>query len=191
MAFSFSGTEVRDLIISSAVLAFALGGIDGFLPALLIVVVVFLSHEILGHKLVAQYYGCFAEYRMWPMGLLLALVTSFFGVIFAAPGAVYISPMTKKQFAFSVVHLTRREYGLISIAGPAVNIALGIGLLAASFVWPIGLFVIGARFSAFLAIFNLLPVPPLDGQKVMAWSRWAWIGSIAAAATIYIATVFI
>lgn len=188
MPISFSRLEVRDLLISAAVLAFALGGIAGFLPALAVVALVFLSHEVVGHKLVAQRYGCFAEYRMWPTGLLLALVTSLFGFIFAAPGAVYISPVTKREFAFTVVHLTRREHGLIAVAGPAVNVGLGIGLLAASLVWPVGLLVVAARFSAFLAIFNLMPVPPLDGSKVMAWSKAAWAASIAAAAALYIIT---
>ncbi len=188
---NFSRIEVRDLALSAIVLAFALGGFSGFISSLLIVVVVFLSHEVLGHKLVAQHYGCFAEYRMWPMGLLLALITSFFGFIFAAPGAVYISTSRGRGFAFSIVHLTRRQNGLISIAGPAVNIALGAGLLAVSLLWPFGLLTVGARFSAFLAIFNLLPLGPLDGQKVMQWSRTAWVATIAAAAAIYIATIVI
>jgi len=34
-----------------------------------------------------------------------------------------------------------------------------------------------------------LPIPPLDGQKVMSWSMAAWIIAIAAAACIYIATI--
>ena len=197
MAFGFSSTEVRDLAISAAVLAFALAKIffgsvlAGFVPALVIVAVVFLSHEVLGHKLVAQHYGCFAEYRMWPMGLLLALLTSFLGFIFAAPGAVYISPVTRKRFAFTVVHLTRREHGLIAVAGSAVNIVLGTSLLASSLLWPADLLVIAARFSAFLAIFNLLPMPPLDGQKVLAWSKVGWVTTIAAAVALYIATLLL
>lgn len=192
----FSKIEIRDLAISALALAFALamvfGGIEGlvagFLPSLAIVVLVFLSHELIGHKLVAQHYGCFAEYRMWPTGLVLALLTSFLGFIFAAPGAVYISPVTKKKFAFTVVHLTKKEHGLIAIAGPAVNIALGAALLGAGFIWPTGFLTMAARFSAFLAIFNLLPIPPLDGQKVMSWSIRAWIAAIAVAVGLYLAS---
>lgn len=191
MPFTFSRIEVRDLAISAIVLAFALGGLSGFLPALLIVGLVFLAHEAVGHKLVAQHYGCFAEYRMWPVGLLLALITSLFGFIFAAPGAVYISPVTRRQFAFTVVHLTRKEHGIIALAGPAVNIGLGAGLLALGLVWPAGLLRVAARFSAFLAIFNMLPMPPLDGEKVMGWSRAAWAGSVAAAVALYIATALL
>jgi Zn-dependent protease len=186
MMASFNLIEIRDLTISALVLAFALGGFSSFIPALLVVVVVFLSHEVLGHKLVAQHFGCFAEYRMWPMGLFLALITSLFGFIFAAPGAVYISPVTKKGFAFSVVHLTKRENGLISIAGPAVNIALGAVLLVMRTFWPIGLLTVAVEFSAFLAMFNLLPIGPLDGQKVMEWSGIIWVAAIAAAAALYI-----
>jgi Zn-dependent protease len=30
------------------------------------------------------------------------------------------------------------------------------------------------RINLLLAIFNLLPVPPLDGSKVFAWDRKNW-----------------
>ena len=46
----------------------------------------FLLHE-LGHKIAAQRYGCFAEFRSFDNMLILAIAMSFFRVIFAAPGA--------------------------------------------------------------------------------------------------------
>ena len=77
---------------------------------LMLVVFSFLLHEF-GHKFVAQRYGMWSEYRMYPMGLVLTLVTSVIGFLFAAPGAVYIDgPMD------------RERNGKISIAGPTVNI---------------------------------------------------------------------
>ena len=50
----------------------------------------FFFHEV-AHKLVAQSYGCWAEFRIWKPGLILAIATSVlsFGTfIFLAPGAV-------------------------------------------------------------------------------------------------------
>jgi Zn-dependent protease len=32
----------------------------------------------------------------------------------------------------------------------------------------------GVFVNVFLALFNLLPVPPLDGSKVFAWSKARW-----------------
>ncbi len=85
---------------------------------LLLVVVSFLFHE-LGHKFVAQKYGLWSEFRMWPLGLGLTIVTSLLGFLFASPGAVYISG-----------NMNREVNGKISIAGPAVNIVMSmIGII--------------------------------------------------------------
>ncbi len=189
----FSKTEVRDIIIATLVLAFAFSRTielfpfsfnpSGFLPSLLIVGLGFILHE-LAHKFVAQKYGFFAEFRMWTMGLLLAVAGSFIGFIFAAPGAVYIAPTLKGKFAFTVHRITSRENGLISVAGALVNIAIAGGFFALSFLYP-GLkdFALqGTSINFFLAAFNLLPIPPLDGSKVFGWNKLVWLGAIGIAA---------
>ncbi|TRZ54800.1 site-2 protease family protein [archaeon] len=185
MAFGFSKIEIRDLAVSVFVLAFAFSSWNfSLLPlTLFIIVIAFAAHEIIGHKLIAQHFGYFAEYRMWPQGLVLALISSLFGFIFAAPGAVYISPVRKK-FAFHVARITERENGIISLGGPAVNIVLGFALIASAFFIPAleGLFSTAARISFWLAIFNLIPFPPLDGSKVLAWSKPLWVLAAIAAA---------
>ena len=62
----------------------------------------------------------------------------------------------------------------VALAGPATNLFLMLvfGLII-RFGMPIldpnllGLFVIVALMNAFLAIFNLVPIPPLDGSKLL------------------------
>lgn len=93
--------EIRDLLISAFVLALAFsimfaGGLKRsilslFPISLMTVSVGFVFHE-LAHRYAARSFGCFAEYRMWPPGLLLALLFAPLGVVFAAPGAVMIWP---------------------------------------------------------------------------------------------------
>ncbi len=179
----FSQREIKELTISIFVLAFAFSGFDFamMIPTLFIIVLVFGSHEILGHKLVAQYFDCDAEYRMWPLGLGLGLITGLLGgILFAAPGAVYISPVIRKKFAFSVGRLTKKQFGLIAAAGPFVNIVIGFALVAISFLYTMPWYVIStAQISFILALFNLIPFPPLDGQKITRWDTRVWVALLA------------
>ena len=139
----------------------------------------FVLHE-LSHKFTAQRYGYWAEFRMWPMGLLLALFTSLIGFIFAAPGATYISGM----------NITEQENGRISLAGPLTNV-----LVAALFlpIWLFGngLFLNflgseGVFINVFLALFNMLPIMPLDGAKVFRWSKIRWLSVVGPLAVVFV-----
>jgi len=180
MDFKFSKTEIEDLLISwltiSIVFAIVLGGgvfssQKYFLEKLFIsgitVGIAFLAHE-LAHKFVAQRYGFWAEFRKFDFGLMIALFFSLFGFVFAAPGAVMIfAPFSNRE-----------QNGKIALAGPLTNVILGILCLALAKISP--LFSFGARINLFLAFFNLLPFPPLDGSKVFLWSPLIWGISIGA-----------
>jgi Zn-dependent protease len=138
----------------------------------LVVLAGFLFHE-LGHKFVAQRYGAWAEFRMYPLGLILAVMMSFLGVLFAAPGAVYIAG-----------RVTKKQNGLISLAGPIVNLAIGGLFLVAWLAYPFGttglILNLVAVMSLFLGGFNLIPIPPLDGYKIAIWSIPVYLMMVAA-----------
>jgi Zn-dependent protease len=182
--------ELRDLIISALVLALAFGialsggfrafqqlGILAFVigMAFVAVSVGFVFHE-LGHRLIARKFGYFAEYAMWPMGLMVALGFSFFGFVFAAPGAVMIHP---RSTALGTISLSQQRVGLVSLAGPATNIGLAVIFQVLDFVEPALLFTLGARINTWLALFNLIPFGPLDGAKILKWNKGIWLISIA------------
>ena len=186
----FSQVELRHIGIAVAVLiaAFTMVIMDSYttivaalLVSVLSVLLGFFVHEM-AHKVVARRYGCWAEFRADFMGLVLALMVSFFGVLFAAPGAVYI-----------VGHVNREQNGKISLAGPGSNILVAVicapfALMSLSFVpgavegIAFGLY----YFSTFLALFNMLPFGPLDGRKIWAWNKPIYMATMAAAVSMFL-----
>lgn len=136
----------------------------------------FMLHEF-AHKFVAERNGAWAEFRAYPLGLLLAVVFSFFGVVFAAPGAVCIDGDISKE-----------QYGKISLAGPAMNIVLGVLFIGSALISSDGLLGFALAWvgsvNFLLAAFNMLPIPPLDGYKVAKWNIPIYIFSFGVAAVL-------
>lgn len=175
----FSQKEIKDLFFAWLLisLAFAIlfsGGAYFFTAGFafllsftisgLTVGISFLLHELM-HKYIAQKYGLWAEFRAFYKMLFLALLFSLFGFIIAAPGAVMIRGF-----------VTKERNGKISLAGPLTNIILALiffipllffkaeGILALFFNY-------GLTINSLLALFNLIPLPPFDGQKVYLWNK--------------------
>lgn len=197
----FSPVEVRHIALAIAALtvAFTSASLRVFvlgLPSpttigivagisLLAVVTGFLFHE-LAHKVVAQSYGCWAEFRASMQGLLFALITGFLGFVFAAPGAVYIGGAVSRQ-----------QNGKISAAGPGLNLVLGGalfgvnlglgGLPTAPLASLVGLAAYWIGYvNVFLGGFNLIPVPPLDGSKIVRWNVPIYVGMVVAAVGLFL-----
>lgn len=147
------------------------------IPVMAIVITAsFVLHELM-HKIVAQHFGAIAGFRTSSMGLVITLATSMFGFLFAIPGATMIY----------VQSFTKRENGLVSLAGPLTNfvifaVFISVGAYAQppqySFLYYIVTF--GTFISLILAFFNMLPIMPLDGSKVLAWNKPVYAATMGA-----------
>ena len=198
---SFSNYEKEQLKESIGILtiAFTLALSNGLVPvmnepsilltelplAFAAVMTGFLLHE-LAHKWMAQQYGCWAEYRGNRNGLYFALMMSVFGFLLAAPGAVMVSG-----------NITNRQHGIIAAVGPLTNIAIAIMAFPFYiFTANIDIWIVGelARFliiiNLILAGFNMIPVQPLDGSKIIVWNKAAYFGIVGGIITLAIAYWF-
>ena len=166
-----SSTEKYGYLITFMVSAFTVG-------------LGFLLHEA-AHKIVAQKYGCFAEFRAdFPMLIVAVLLAAVFKFTFIAPGAVWIHG-----------NVTRESNGKISAAGPATNFVLALLFILLAVLIP-SAFVsylawMGASVNAWLGLFNMIPFFIFDGAKIVKWNIWIYLGMVAAGITLLFAPSFI
>ncbi len=74
----------------------------------------------------------------------------------------------------------RRDWALVGAAGPGVNVLMAIGLaaiLSAATLMGVAdrssslteILAVGIFLNALLAVFNLIPIPPLDGSRIVQY----------------------
>ena len=214
----FSPFEQRDLLIAwlGLAVAFTLGLSGGlnlikefekispymlaltFIVAVVIVGLSFVMHE-LAHKFTAMRYGYWAEFRKNTQMLLIAVVIAVVtGIVFAAPGITQITTGGRE--------MSKKERGIISVAGPLTNMILAIPFFCVMVAGvmiggeTIGVFtvtwflfflgMVGFHVNAMMAFLNMLPVGPLDGKKILSWNPVVFAALIAGSLLIlYIALV--
>lgn len=162
-----------------------------------------IPHEI-AHKTAAIRLGCYARYILSPTGLLITLITAipYIPVKFIMPGYVVVSS------PYYEPEINKRVNGVVSMVGPLVNIGIGVISLAiyylvlprlimmygiTSWILSLALFlIVSIIINGWIAIFNLLPVPPLDGSKIISWKPLIWVIMIVTAGVIlYIGKVYL
>ncbi|KKQ28298.1 MAG: Peptidase M50 [Candidatus Levybacteria bacterium GW2011_GWA1_37_16] len=107
---------------------------------------------------------------MMSIALPLILLISGSPIIFGAAKPVPVDPFNLQD--------GRKDLALVSLAGPLTNVLIAIIaslilklILNSSYIIPDTLYLIlvtVVHLNLLLAIFNLFPIPPLDGSKIFA-----------------------
>ncbi|MBW2973247.1 hypothetical protein KY346_02560 [Candidatus Woesearchaeota archaeon] len=195
--FWFNKKEMRELVLLIFLFAFIfsfdkwgvekfdlLMGIKSLVLALIIVAIsVFIHHAV--QRLAALYLGYRPESRIWWLGILIGIVVLIFsnGRLMIFAGSYFMIHMLtaqrlgKHRYGPSITSL-----GYVAMLGPLANVLfagllkmLNYGIGSAFLESMIG-------FNFMLAIYNVLPFPPLDGSKMFFGSRLAYaffLGMIA------------
>ncbi len=108
------------------------------------------------------------------------LLLTFTGFIFGWAKPVPVDPRHFKN--------PRRDMALVALAGPVANLSMAIGwailariggLIGTEFISLPFIYtgIAGISINLVLALLNLLPIPPLDGSRILTGilpSYWAW-----------------
>lgn len=185
LKYRFSDVEIKHLSIATALFTAVMvslffGESLFFMLGLAIITApLFFLHEI-GHKVSAQHYNLWAEFRLNEQMAMLTALSIILPFKFIGPGAVMVRANSYADIP---------KMGKISAFGPNVNILIGgiyliltgiffnaVIFISDSFLELFLLFFYASGFSYFLAIFNMIPFGALDGKKVKYWNNNAfWI----------------
>lgn len=176
--------ELANIIIALVGVSLALAifftkpSFDMFWQAMTVVTPVmgisFVLHE-LAHRTVAinKGHNSYFQASWWgiPLSIFIAYVAP---IVFILPGGAMIEDQ-----------MTDKELARTAVAGPVIDIfataffvpflIYGTGTLA-----HIGF--LGILISPALALFNLLPIPPLDGHKVITGNAYLWVLTVTVSA---------
>ncbi len=197
--------EGLSLLIASIVIALVFGSryllLGSYLVFGIVTVAAILAvipHELM-HRWSARKLGCYSRYVLYPMGLLLTLATAIPYIPFKIiiPGFVVIS------CGYIAGESLKRVDGVTSFAGPVTNILISsLSLILFRYLYNTAVLSLAsiivlrtldaaAVLNAWVAFFNLLPVPPLDGSKIIRWSPILWIISFATSIALLLTSGFL
>ena len=166
--YKFTPSELKGFIITILILGFIVGFNDGrattnidwfwiknLINSILIVTFTLLIRES-AHKIAALSVGYRAEYKMWTFGLL-------------------IHHMAGHRLGFFRYGLDYFGTGLVSATGPIANMLMAVFLKALMYFNPLNQLLQKAiLFNIVFAVYTILPIPPMDGSRMLFGSRMVY-----------------
>jgi len=159
---------------------FHLGGsaiITGVLIPIITAATAIVPHEI-AHRQSARNYGCGSRFILSFKGFIATLLINLLSGITGFGFLIFVSGYTGIFCRFGL--MSKDVEGKTAFAGPATNLVIAIISLLLFYTLPITNIYIAYllielfEFNSYVAFFNLIPIPPLDGQKVMKWNVGIW-----------------
>lgn len=209
----FTKYELRDIIAASLIIAFSIKlfqNLDGFFLALASIAVIIIFNTSI-KKIAAEYYEMGLETGIWnfkrfghkpfhkfkkpiPAGFIFPLIFSV--ILSPLQGFTWTASLTfsvnakpyrvaKRHGYYSYAEVSEKEIGIIASAGIIINLLLALA------GYLIG-FPEFAKYNVWFALFNLIPISNLDGNKIffgnyLVWSILAIITVMTLAGTFVIA----
>jgi len=138
-------------------------------------------HEV-SHRLVAHVFGFRVEYRIWPAGSLLTLVSSWLGNAFSVQGFL-LEEIPENAVKWKVA--------LMRIVGPLVSSATMVAFALLNAVFPSVYFQLIFSTSALWAVAEVFPFSGLDGKDLKDWNILVWLFTFLMVGGAYVLVTFI
>lgn len=188
--FSFNLKEFRSLVLAAIIFGFiisfrnwgsgeieAVVGFTNFFNSALGVLFCLLLHVSI-QKVVGLRFGFLVEYKPWLFGMLLGLVAAFgsFGFLWIfLPGGIVVQHLAGIRLGRFRYGANLFPVGLVAFSGSLGSVIFGIFLRQLSVITNNPLLSQMYIFSILLAIFTLVPVPPLNGFHLYFASRESYV----------------
>jgi Zn-dependent protease len=183
-------SEKRGLIITILILSFIFSfrdwgveqfdaalGFQHFIITLVIVIIAMAIHE-LTHRVIALWLGYRSQYKTWILGLVIGLVVAFIyngHWVFIAPGALIITHLTSHRLGKFWYDLNYKQLGWIGMSGAIANMLFAVLLKSLHLATGVGLFEKAMMINIWIALFDMLPIPPFNGSRTFYGSRFIYV----------------
>lgn len=199
--YKFTPYELRGLIISIVVIGFVISfknwgttafnfgvGLFNLFNAILIVALSIFIHDA-GQRLFGLTAGYRVEFKMWTYGLIFALIIAFVSngsLWLIVPGGFMLHHIAGHRLGWFRYGINYFGQAMVALAGPLFTLMLIIVLKVLSIVSSNPLTEKAIMFNVIYLITSMLPIPPLDGSKIIFGSRMLYAFAFSA---IFIATI--
>ncbi len=194
--------EKRGLLISIVVIAFIFSfrewgiekfdpstGLQNLLVTIILVAIAFLVRDV-AHRTIAIWMGYRSQYKIWILGLVIGLVIAFVSngtLPFIAAGVLVITHLPVHRLGKAHHDLSMKHLGWIAMASPIANMlfAVLIKTINLGLGWP--LLEKLMMINIWIALFDMVPVPPFNGSRTFFGSRYVYVfvlGALIGCATL-------
>lgn len=193
--FWFTPEEMRGFFITVLIIAFMFSfrdwgdkefnfilGFYNFFNALLIVLLSLLVHES-AHRIAGLQIGFRVEYKGWFVGLIIGLVLTFITNgnfwFFIASGGIFLHHLAQHRLGYFRYGINMWAQAGICFWGILVTLLLASFFKAMLLIMPNNVSLYKAMvFNVVLALFSLVPIPPLDGSRIFFGNMYLYFVTV-------------
>jgi hypothetical protein len=144
--------------------------------SLLICLAIFVVQESI-RMIIAWKKGLNTEFIVYPIGVIVTLISALFGTVFGYPGAWLFEQ--------------EEESGKIYYGMMLTVFCLGVVLFFVNFFRPSELLQLAMTVTSTVSLFEFIPLQPINGADVFKWSHKTWAITFTILVPIYILMNFV